>query len=185
MSPDLTTLRLMLDYTKWAGERLLSECSALQQQQLEAEFGGTLGSISRLLNHMYLAERDWLMMLQARALPALETMNADNVGKEGLIDVPGLARLWPEVWAAWLSWMATLTPEDLESAVFSKLPDGRPLAFTVGELALHCFNHASMHRGQVITTLRMVGRPSRNCDLMGFLIARNTTSSGIVTLTTK
>ncbi|MBN9616425.1 MAG: DinB family protein [Acidobacteriales bacterium] len=173
MSPDLTTLRLMLGYTKWAGERLLSECIALQQQQLEAESGGTLGSISRLLNHMYLAERDWLTMLQARALPALETMNADNVGKDGLIDVPDLARLWPEVWAAWHSWMATLTPEDLESTVLSRLPDGRPLTFTVGELMLHCFNHASMHRGQVITTLRMVGAPSRNCDLMGFLIARN------------
>jgi len=178
MSPDLTTLRLMLGYTQWAGERLLSECTALEPQQLEAEFGGTLGSISRLLNHMYLAERDWLKMLQSRALPALETMNADNVGKEGLIGVPDLTRLWPEVWAAWRSWMATLTPEDLEATIFSKLPDGRPLAFTVGELALHCFNHASMHRGQVITTLRMAGTPSRNCDLMGFLIARNLIDPG-------
>ena len=140
------------------------------EQQLSKELGGTLGCLGRLLQHMYVAERDWLKMLQDRALPPLGNMHADGPGCDLRMTISELAEAWPRVWADWTTWLESLQPVDLDAPVTAVLSARIEVPLTVGALAMHCFNHASMHRGQAVTMLRMLGRPSRNLDLMGYLI---------------
>jgi uncharacterized damage-inducible protein DinB len=161
----------LVEYTQWSGEIILRECAVLSDEQLKRDLGGSQGSLLRLLRHVYDAEQGWLKMIANRHLPPFDQLGGDSIG-----DAPetlgGLTAAWPELWSRWSGWFHTLTEDDLKQPVAARLPDGRAVSFTVADLIAHAVNHSTLHRGQMVTMLRMLGSPCQNVDLMGYLIQR-------------
>lgn len=61
--------------------------------------------------------------------------------------------------------MAGLEPG--QTVIYANLK-GEPQTNTVGELMRHVVNHATHHRGQIVTLLRQLGYAAPNTDLIAF-----------------
>ncbi len=162
---------LMVGYTAWAGAIVLQRCGELTDEQMHRDLGGSQGSLLNLLRHVYDAEQGWLQMLRERTVPPFDQLGGDTIG-DAPETLAGLKEAWPKVWSGWLSWFESLTPDDLAQPIVSALPGGRPVSLTLGEFTLHALNHSTLHRGQMVTMLRMLGAPCRNVDMMGYLVRR-------------
>ena len=164
-------LGLFVGYTAWAGAVVLESCAGLREEQLNRDLGGSQGSLLNLLRHVYDAEKGWLQMLSERHVPPFDQLGGDAIG-DAPATLAGLREEWPKVWAHWEAWSASLTADDLAQPIASTLPGGTPIRLTLEEFALHAVNHSSLHRGQMVTMLRMLGAPCRNVDMMGYLVRR-------------
>ena len=168
--PGLTQLESLVRYTAWSGMVVLQQCSMLSSEQMTRDLGGTQGSLLTLLRHIFDAERGWLQMLQQRSIPPLAELGGASV-EHAPETLDELASAWPQVWSAWMAWVAFLEPNDLRQEMRLLLPDQTEKGVPLWSLVLHALNHSSLHRGQAVTMLRMLGAPCRNVDLMGFLLS--------------
>jgi uncharacterized damage-inducible protein DinB len=165
------SIELLVGYMAWAGGIVLRSCDGLTDEQMRRELGGSQGSLLNLLRHVYDAEKGWLQMLRERHVPPFDQLGGDSIG-DAPETLEGLVAGWPKVWAEWSSWFEGVTPNDLGQPIETALPGGRPIRLSLREFTLHTLNHSSLHRGQIVTMLRMLGAPCRNVDMMGYLVRR-------------
>ncbi len=57
----------------------------------------------------------------------------------------------------WQDWIAGVTEEKLEEKITYKNMKGDTFTAPYWELLQHLYNHATFHRGQVVTILRQLG----------------------------
>src|SRR5260370_4382226 len=97
------TLRLHLDYSFWASQRLLDAALNLTPQQLTRDFETADRSVLGTLAHVFGGDRAWIARLE------------DNPRKTVLDPVyrnlPTLQKKWPVVQRPWQHWAATLTDD--------------------------------------------------------------------------
>ena len=68
-----------------------------------------------------------------------------------------LAKRWPEVHGAFREFMRGLTLAKLETVVHFRNLKGKAKAGRLGDLLGHVMDHATYHRGQQATLLKMAG----------------------------
>jgi uncharacterized damage-inducible protein DinB len=156
---------LELQYTGWASERLLHCCAALSGEELDRDLGSSHRSILATLRHIYYTERVWLQRLQQDALPP-----AIEIGDQRLFrdpdPEPGLTQL-VEDWAAVSIGLCAYIESLSEAELFLDLR-GPDSAFARWKILLHTANHSTLHRGQIMTMLRQLGKQPPNLDLMSY-----------------
>ena len=152
---DLLTL---LDYDRWATARLLAALAPLSPQELGRDLHSSHGGVLGTLAHLYAADVIWMARLRGAASP-------------GFADVPFPGSL-TELESAWQGVQAErrLLVEGLEAQTVLRYANlkGEPQRSSMGEMVRHVVNHASYHRGQVVTLLRQLGHAAPNTDLIAF-----------------
>lgn len=151
-------LLTLLDYTAWATVRLFRALEVLSADELERDLGSSRGGILGTLAHLYGSDLIWTARLKGERPPAFPVP----------ANLPALPDLLP-IWTAHLderrTFAATLQPGQLVHYANLK---GEAQTSTVGDILRHVVNHASYHRGQVVTMLRQLGHRAVNTDLIGF-----------------
>ena len=163
-------LLMDLDYSAWANRVLLEACSPLTTEELGRDLGASHRSLIETLRHIYYTERVWMRRLCENAMPPMH-----EVGDQKLFcdppPEPGIAELkrdWPEVWRAGHDWLESLTETDLDATLRSRLPDGSEFRVSRWKIVMHAVNHSTLHRGQVVAMLRMLGKQPPNTDLFSY-----------------
>ena len=163
-------LLMDLDYSAWANRVLLEACSPLTTEELGRDLGASHRSLIETLRHIYYTERVWMRRLRENAMPPMH-----EVGDQKLFcdppPEPGIAELkrdWPEVWRAGHDWLESLTETDLDATLRSRLPDGSEFRVSRWKIVMHAVNHSTLHRGQVVAMLRMLGKQPPNTDLFSY-----------------
>lgn len=167
-----TALLLDLDYTAWANRTVLEACSTLSVEELERDLRGSHGSILAVLRHIYYAERVWLKRLRKGDMGPLVEMGNQRLFGDAAPE-PGLDELrlrWPEVGAGFRLWIEELPDADLDRELRSRRPDGTDFLLPVWKIVRHAVNHSTLHRGQVISMLRALGKQPPGVDLVGFFL---------------
>jgi uncharacterized damage-inducible protein DinB len=151
----MNDLLALLDYTAWATARLLAALAPLTLEERARDLHSSHGGIAGTLAHLYGADVIWTARLRSEPAPAF----AD-------IEIPaGLQGSWLALQVERRSFVATL--DSGQTMAYTNLT-GEAQTSTVGEIVRHIVNHATHHRGQIVTMLRQLGYAAPNTDLIAF-----------------
>jgi|SRR5579871_3315882 uncharacterized damage-inducible protein DinB len=160
MPASADTLRLHLDYSAWASNRILDAASKLTPEELSRDFKTSDKCVASTLAHAFAADRVWLGRIQGNP-PA--TFIDDN---DRRFDV--LKTEWPALHGRWKQWAAPLADQDVLAKISYKDLKGNAYQQPLWQILLHVVNHATHHRGQVSGFLRSMGHTPPPLDLIAF-----------------
>jgi len=168
-------LRTYIEYTDWANKAMLEACSKLKGADLELDLGTSHGNILHLLRHTYLSERAWRDRLLKDELPPLPEIGRPELFSGNAINysLDDLEKYWPEIPQSLLAWLSHVNDAYLNGEMLCSLPEGGSLRTTRAEILLHNLNHSSIHRGQVISMIRMHGMKPPNLDVFSYYMVRD------------
>jgi uncharacterized damage-inducible protein DinB len=160
MPASADTLRLHLDYSAWASNRMLQAASKLDDAELSRDFETADKTVASTLAHAFAADRVWLGRIQGNP-PASFIDDHDR-----RLDV--LKIEWPALQQRWKQWAAPLTDQDVLAKISYKDLKGNAYQTPLWQILLHVVNHATHHRGQVSGFLRSMGHTPPPLDLIAF-----------------
>jgi uncharacterized damage-inducible protein DinB len=153
--------RSLYDYNSWANHRMLDSCSTLNGEQFTRDLGSSFRSVRDTLAHIYGAEWLWFERWHARIPMALPSP-AD------FPDLQTLRERWAEHERNLDTYIASLTPSELQRIIKYKNTQGVPFEGPIWPMLQHVVNHSSYHRGQIATLLRQLGAKPVATDLIVF-----------------
>ena len=155
-------LRRLFEYNRWANLRILAALETLTVAELEREIPSSFPSVLATLVHTMGAEWVWLERWKGTSPTTLP-------GSEGFDSVAAVRARWDEIWKDQQDFLAGLGAADAERAVSYRLFSGDPDTRPLGELVRHVVNHATYHRGQLVTMLRQLGKTPPSTDYVRWL----------------
>ena len=159
---NLRDLQLLLDYHYWARDRLLDAVEALTPDQFTRDLGSSFRSVRDTLGHIYSAEWAWHQRWIGVSPTALRP-------SEMFPDLTTVRRLWADHEVKMRAFLEGLAEADVNQVIEYKLLSGQPGANPFWQMMQHVVNHASYHRGQVVTILRQLGAaPPKSMDMIAF-----------------
>jgi uncharacterized damage-inducible protein DinB len=163
----LELLRLLFQYNQWADRRMVEACSALTNEQFTRDLGSSFRSVRDTLVHLYGAEWVWNERIEGRSPTSL-------VAGTGFPDLESARTKLEEMDNFYIEYVSRLTPQDLERVIHYKSFAGDELSNPLWQTLHQLTNHASYHRGQIITLLRQLGAKPVTTDLIAFYRERAT-----------
>ncbi len=167
----LDLLRNYVDYNSWAHERLIAYLRQRPKEDFEQTFVASFPSICKTLLHIWDAQVIWLDRLKGKSAGAWPAKNyrGDHLGVlDGLMN-------------SIRAWQVFLAKQDdrFEHRVFTyQNLSGRSYRQAGGEITLHCINHSTYHRGQVIMMLRQLEAPNLPGTDYIYYVRSKTTTDG-------
>lgn len=160
-------LRTLLDYHYWARDRLLAAGEALPSEQFTRDMGNSFRSVRDTLAHIVGAETAWLSRWQGNSPTAL--LPADQFS-----DVAAVRQVWTKLEPQVRAFLDGLGEQGVTRVFEYKLLSGAAGASPFWQMLQHVVNHASYHRGQVVTMLRQLGQqPPKSLDMIAFYRERS------------
>jgi uncharacterized damage-inducible protein DinB len=154
------TLRLQLDYSGWASQRLLDAAGKLSPEELTRDFQTADKTVLDTLAHVYAADRIWF----SRVVPEPRTTFIDPEDR----DLTLLQTEWPALQQRWKLWMRDFNDQDVLRVISYQDMKGRPYSQPVWQILLHLVNHGTHHRGQVSGFLRAMGQTPPPLDMIAY-----------------
>jgi len=149
-------IRRHVRYSTWASNQLLEVALKLDPEQLHRDFSVSHKSVQGTLDHILFGDRIWLSRLLG-----------ETVEPEGALGVE-----LPRIRARWEAMADGWTDADIERIVTFQRPDGSSYAEPVRDIVIHVVNHATLHRGQVMSMFRQLGIAPPSTDFFGYLRAQ-------------
>ncbi len=151
----------------WADQLLLEGCAALTVEELGRDFRISHANILSTLRHTCDRERVWLDCLSTT--PDLGTWRLPP-GPAPEYSLDELRQKWPELWTGYAGWLEGQSETSLEVELMLQLPGGVEQQFPRWKILRHVLEHSTMHRGQVIGMIRMLGhQPPPNSPMDYYL----------------
>jgi uncharacterized damage-inducible protein DinB len=160
MPVSVDTLRLHLNYSAWASQRLMDSAAKLSQDELTRDFQTADKTVLDTLVHVYAADRIWL----ARVLGEPRATFIDPEDR----DLTTLQTEWPALQERWKLWLRDFHDDDALRVFDYKDLKGRLYSQPLWQILLHVVNHGTHHRGQVSGFLRAMGHPPPPLDLIAY-----------------
>jgi uncharacterized damage-inducible protein DinB len=158
---ELTEARFLLAYSRWANAQILTACEGLGTEPFTRDLRSSYRSIRDTLVHVAWAEWLWLERVHGRS--PLEVFDPT--------DFPTVASVrarWRPVEAGFAAQVADRGADVARPVTYTNAR-GEQWTYRVGQIIRHVVNHATYHRGQVVTLLRQVGTTPPVTDLLIFV----------------
>jgi uncharacterized damage-inducible protein DinB len=162
---DMEELQRLFDYNRWATRRLLDAAEALPADQLRRDMKSSFPSLLDTFAHMIGAEWVWLERWRGTSPTAFpDAASLDSVrAVRGRFDT---------LWREQQGFLDGLEDGDERRDVAFKTFKGDPDKRQLDDLMRHVVNHATYHRGQVVTMLRQLGATPPATDYVRWLRER-------------
>jgi uncharacterized damage-inducible protein DinB len=147
MTPEY--LEVLLDFHYWARDRMLEAVSALSVDQYERDMGNSFPSVRDTATHLFHAEWIW----HARWIG--DSPSASD--RPPVPDRDTLRRAWTEQEAKVRAFVTSLGTDGIHRVYEYKTLAGVEMRSKFWEMLVHVVNHATYHRGQVVTMMRQLG----------------------------
>jgi uncharacterized damage-inducible protein DinB len=155
-------IRELFAYDRWASGRILGAVARLTQEEFARDLGSSHPSVQATLAHLLAANWVWLERWLGRSPDGLPDEGWDVRTFEALRDK------WAEVEGAQREFVDGLTDEDLARPLSYRNTSGDAFEQALWQTLRHAVNHASYHRGQIVTMLRQLGAEPVSTDLVLF-----------------
>lgn len=145
--------KLIADYTEynlWANTRICSFCAQVDEASLEKTSFTSFPTIMLTLSHIWEAETIYYKRLHHITPDELEPSDfkgSFNELKEKFLFQSGQLREYGQ----------SLVDDKLMETITYTNTAGEEITKMIYEVLLHCINHSTYHRGQIINMLRGVG----------------------------
>jgi uncharacterized damage-inducible protein DinB len=155
-------------YSGWANQRLLDACSALTAEEMERDLRISHSSILGTLRHIHDAERVWLDCL--RTSPEMGPWRLPQ-GSPPEPSFDSLRQSWPELSDGYRRWIEELSEAGLGVELRVLLPGDVEPSLARWKILRHVLEHSTLHRGQIIGMIRMLGHTPPAIPRMDFYLA--------------
>jgi uncharacterized damage-inducible protein DinB len=152
-------MRRLYAYTDWANERMLAAIDGLSEEQRTRTIPSSFPSILETLHHIAFAEWLWLRRWQGESPMALP-------GGASLGELRDRLRAVADERRAYLD---ALADDAMAGQISYRSIKGDPFTMNLGDVLVHCANHSTYHRGQLVTMLRQVGVKPPGTDYTEFV----------------
>ena len=154
---DKATVRRLFDYTVWANHRVMRMAATLTLDDFRRDLKSSHGGVRGTLVHMFSAEWIWLERFKG--------ISPRSFPDEGeFADLMALRERWSALEEHRRSWIEELREPALQQPLAYTQLSGQAFEQPLGILVQHVVNHATYHRGQVITLLRQLGTRAVGTD---------------------
>jgi len=142
-------LQLYAAYNIWATKLLTNRISKLSDEAISREITSSFSSIYKTTQHMWLAEEIWWKRLKLIENIVLESEKFTGTFNE-MVDISAKQSQLIK------DWIDGATETQLVH-VFAYVRNKEQHKMPVYQMLHHVFNHASYHRGQLVTMLNQLG----------------------------
>jgi uncharacterized damage-inducible protein DinB len=157
----LKVIREIFSFDEWATNRTLESLSMLTEEQFKRDLKSSHGGIQGTLVHTCAADWIWLERWKGNSPAALMTV-------EQLPTMASLRDQWKIYRVEIGKFFMTLDDAGIRNEVPYKDLKGNQHSQPLYQQLMHKVNHASYHRGQVVTMIRQLGGKPQNTDLIAF-----------------
>lgn len=136
-------------YTIWANNRIFDRLLQLKEEEVNKEIASSFPSVFKTCVHMLDAVSIWW----------LRHKMVENITYQGDSFNGSFAELIKAIKqkdADWKEWIDGASEMQVQH-VFAYIRNKEQNKIAVNDLLLHLFNHATYHRGQLVTLLRQLG----------------------------
>lgn len=154
------TLTTYTSYNLWANTKLLDVAKGIEPKLLDKEIKSSFPSLGKTFHHIWSAEEIWYKRLHGESPPSLPDPGNDftafakmlSVRSQGFIDL-----------------INSKDEKYFIQPCSYKAVNGDSHSNLHWEMIMHCMNHSTYHRGQIVTMLREVGETTiPSTDLMRY-----------------
>ena len=142
-------LQQYASYNLWADERLFQTILSLSEAQQRQLVPGSFPSLHLTLLHLLDASSVWWQRINK-----YESVNWP--GKDFKGTTADLIREIINQDSLWFVWLQEADEAALNEVLHYETSKKEKFAQPVFEILLHLFNHGTYHRGQIVTTLRLL-----------------------------
>jgi uncharacterized damage-inducible protein DinB len=146
--------------------RTLTAAARLDPDAFTRPLGSSFSSVRDTLTHILSGHWIWLERWQKRFPTAM--LNAADFPT-----VESLRTRWKTVDQDRERFIRDLTAEDLHRSATYLNRAGEQFAYPLWQQMLHVVNHASYHRGQIVTMLRQLGAEVVGTDFLSYYDEKN------------
>ena len=137
-------------YNFWANTKITEFVLAAGETNANVELKSSFPTIRKTLLHIWDAETIWINRLQGKSLSDWPTKNFKGNMKEAFDGFLINSK-------SFIACAGEKTEQELSAPIIYKTLDGKEFSNTSSQIIMHCMNHSTFHRGQLITMLRNVG----------------------------
>ncbi len=163
------TIPEMLDlyeYNRWAHERILQSAQEVGAESYNRAVGGSFPSIRATVEHLLAVEVVWLSRWEGHSL-------GEPPEYSGCLEASSLRTIWHSFWRRQFAFVNDLAPEDLSELVAIRTRNGIEAVQPLRDTMVHVVNHATYHRGQAASQIRLVGGKPLGTDYFTYCLARD------------
>ncbi|MBA3901260.1 MAG: DinB family protein, partial [Bacteroidetes bacterium] len=129
-------------YNFWANKKVLDFIDDLPKELLDKEVSSSFRSIQKTILHIWDAELIWVSRLKGKSMDFWPSQQLDKkTSINGLLDVS----------QDWVEFVQTKENNYFNQECFYKSIAGKEFSEKIHTIIMHCMNHSTFHRGQVIT----------------------------------
>lgn len=155
-------ISILYAYNRWANRRTLGSVRPLDHDEFTRDLRTSHGSIRGTLVHTMWSDWIWLRRWHG------ESPKRPPFDPNDFADLAAVEAYWQGLERERQGFIARLTDQRLqESLTYENLKNER-WTYTFEHMLQHVVNHASYHRGQIVTLLRQLGRTPRSTDFLEF-----------------
>jgi uncharacterized damage-inducible protein DinB len=163
MSINAGDARDLLLYMLWADRQILKSVRAVRPEDLNRDAGVSFRSILGTMTHVLGSQRTWL----ARFLG-----HHPEAGPTDFPDLLSWITAWEENASGVEAFLAGLTDDQLAAPLTWTSAKGVTYTQPLWQTVLQVVNHATYHRGQIVSLLRQMGYHAESTDLIRFFSER-------------
>jgi uncharacterized damage-inducible protein DinB len=163
------TLATMLDYSRWADERLIAAASELTDDQYTRHLGGGFGSIQAVIAHLAAAGNAWRTRFEGGRVTTLLTET----------QLPTVDAARRELMAAYDSFAqeAARSADELNATFEYRNIKNIDVRVPRWVILRQFTNHSTYHRGQLSAMLRMLDKTPPATDFTVWVIEQQARSA--------
>ncbi|MDM0123388.1 DinB family protein [Variovorax arabinosiphilus] len=150
-------------YHAWATHKLLTDLTALSDDEWHRDMRLFFGSVHRTVNHLLVADTIWYARF------------AENTSRRIALDAElhaSRAELCAALAAAvnrWAPWVEAMDASRLDGDLVYTRTDGEAARIPFAPALGHIFNHATHHRGQITAGVTAMGHGGPSLDWASLL----------------
>ncbi len=145
-----TLLTSLCDYNVWANKRVVELIRSSPEDISDKLIESSFPSIRKTIYHIWDAQVIWLNRLQGISLNTWPNKEYDDV-------FAGYDLYFIQQSVDFHRFIQTRSDAYFETTCFYKTLNGNDNQTKHWQIILHCMNHSTYHRGQIITMLRSIG----------------------------
>lgn len=152
-----------LRYNHWANKKICNYLSSVDESQLRGDKSGEYKVIKKIVLHIADGEQTWLARLKGQNIPHMHNLDLGG-------NFPDICNHVMENSAGFIHFVEQKIDGFLNDSTEYINLKGKTFTQNNAEIIMHCMNHSTFHRGQIISMLRHVGYTDQSAsDFIMFL----------------
>lgn len=150
MTPPKDHLIRMFEYVRWCDHRQCDAARTCDAVKYFHDFGFSFRTVHDTLVHMLSAQVVWLARFEGDS-------PARMLDRSDLPDLEAVRVRWGAVHAQFGDFLHRQSAQSLARALQWTTMDGKFISLPLGHLVQHCLDHATYHRGQLNSLIKLAG----------------------------